>query len=261
MELFKIGFVTVRLVDLIDIGLVAFLLFRLYENIRGTLAIRIAGLIVVTLILWRVVDYLDFRLLKTILDRFLGLGAIALVVIFAPEIRKFLSALAKNTLIDRLVRQASARTESEVIYREVVSALKEIRATGNGALIVLVGDNPLNDIMDTGDRLDADISSRLIYTIFQKESPMHDGAMLLLNNKIAAVRCILPLSQSSRLDPELGMRHRAAMGIAEISDAMVIIVSEERRELSLAFKGKLSRNVDYADVDDAIKMHFQRVLS
>lgn len=260
MELFKVGFLSVRLVDLIDVSLAAFLLYRLYESLKGTLALRISGLIVAIIILWKVVGILEFRLLGEILDTFIGLGALALVVLFTPEIRKFLGGIAKNTLVDRLIRQVSTRSESEVVYREVVAALKEIRATGNGALIVLIGDNPMDDILETGDKLDADISSRLIYTIFQKESPMHDGAMMLKNNKIAAVRCILPLSQSSRLDPELGMRHRAGLGATESSDALVIIVSEERRELSLAFKGRLTRNVDYSDVDDAIKVHFQRVL-
>ena len=260
MELFNIGFVTVRLVDIIDISIVAFLFYKLYENLKGSLAIRVTSVALSIFLVWKVVDLLDFRLLGTILDEFLGLGAIAVVIIFAPEIRLFLSAISKNTLLDRLMRQVSAtKTETDKTYREIVEALKSIRATGNGALIVVVGANPLLEIQSTGDQLDANISSRLIYTIFRKESPLHDGAMIIHNGRISAVRCILPISKNTNLDPDLGLRHRSALGVSERSDALVIVVSEERRELSLARDGKLTRNVDYKEIDAAIEAHFEGV--
>lgn len=259
MELFNVGFVTVRLVDLLDITVVSVLFYKLYQNLRGRLAIRVISVVISIFILWKVVALLDFRLLGTILDEFLGLGAIAVVIIFAPEIRTFLSAISKNTLLDRIIRQVSVGTESDAAYREVVDALKSLRATGNGALIIFTGSDPLLDIQETGDRLDAIIAARLIYTIFQKESPLHDGAMILHDNKIAAVRCILPISKTSDLDPELGLRHRSALGISEISDSLAIVVSEERRELSLALHGDLRRNVDYQEIEEAIKAHYQRV--
>lgn len=261
MELFNVGFVTVRLVDVIDISIVAFLLYKLYENLRGSLAVRVTSLVISIFLIWKLVDLLNFRLLGTILDEFLGLGAIAVVIIFAPEIRRFLSVISKNTLIDRIMRQSSSRTEADTTYREVVEALKSLRATGNGALIAVVGSNPLSEIQESGDKLDANITSRLIFSIFQKESPLHDGAMILQNGRIAAVRCILPISKNPRIDPELGLRHRSALGVSEISDSLVIIVSEERRELSLAFEGKLTRNVDYHEVETAIDKHFQQLVS
>ncbi|MDW3645786.1 MAG: diadenylate cyclase [Bacteroidia bacterium] len=261
MELFEIGFVKVRLVDIIDISVVSYLFYKLYESLRGSLALRVISVIISIFLLWKLIDLLEFRLLGSILDPFLSLGAIAVVIIFAPQIRQFLSQISTNTLIDRITRPLSRRTEAlttEVI-QEVIESLKSIRATGNGALIVFVGNTPLDHIMDAGDQLDAIISSRLIYTIFQKESPLHDGAMLLEGNKIRSVRCILPISKSTTLDAELGLRHRSAVGLTEISDALVIVVSEERRELSLANGGKLVRSVDYQEIEDAVSRHYQRV--
>ncbi|MEM9986980.1 MAG: diadenylate cyclase CdaA, partial [Bacteroidota bacterium] len=253
MELFDIGFVTVRLVDILDISLVSLLIYNLYRNIRGRLALRIMSLVISVFLVWKLVDLLDFRLLGSILDEFLSLGAVALVIIFAPEIRSFLSAISKNTLFDRIARQVSSGSVSDETYREVVDALKSLRATGNGALIIFTGSDPLNEIQETGDRLNSTIAARLIYTIFQKESPLHDGAMILHNDRIAAVRCILPISKSMELDPELGLRHRSALGITEQSDTLAIVVSEERREVSLAYRGNLKRNVDYHEVEEAIK--------
>ncbi|MEM6262168.1 MAG: diadenylate cyclase CdaA [Bacteroidota bacterium] len=260
MELFKIGFVPVRLVDLLDVAVVTFLLYKLYEILRGSLALRVLSVVMVIFLMWRLVDLLGFVLLKSILDEFLGLGAVVLVIIFAPEIRKFLTAISKNTLFDRIIRQVSARVDSTIVYQEISDALKDLRADGDGALIVFTGANPLTEIQATGDQLNADISARLIFTIFQKASPLHDGAMIIAQNKIAAVRCILPISRDTRIPAELGMRHRAAIGLTEVSDAMVLVVSEERREISIAHNGKLSRNLDFTEVEEAIKQHFQQTI-
>jgi diadenylate cyclase len=261
MELFNIGFVSVRLVDIIDISVVAFLFYKLYDILKGSMAMRVMGVIFSIFLVWKLVDLLDFRLLKSILDEFLGLGAIAVVIIFAPEIRRFLTAISKNTIFDRILRQVSARTDSDLTYREVLESVKDLRLTGNGALIVLTGADSLNEIQDTGDRIDALISARLISSIFQKQSPLHDGAMILVNNKISSVRCILPISQNPDIPPQLGMRHRAGIGISEISDAMTIILSEETREVSLSFRGELRRNVDQTDLEQAVKNHLQHIFT
>lgn len=261
MELFKIGFITVRLVDIMDITIVSFLFYKLYEILRGSLAIRVIVAVISIFFLWKMVELLDFVLLKSILDEFLGLGAIALVIIFAPEIRRFLTAFSKNTLLDRILRQISAPSVGDVGYQQVIEALKDLRASGYGALIVWTGKDPLVEVLETGDQLNADISSRLIVSIFQKNSPLHDGAMVIASNKIASVRCILPISESPFLDAELGMRHRAAIGISEVSDALVLIVSEERRELSFAKGGHLTRNVDYGEVEQALEIHLGTVFN
>jgi len=261
MELFRIGFVIVRLVDLIDITIVAFLFYKLYEILKGSLALRGLSVLISIFFLWKIVELLDFVLLKSILDEFLGLGAVALVIIFAPEIRRFLTVISKNSFLDRLLRPVYSRTDIDDNSREVVGALKDLRASGYGALIVILGNDPLYEIRETGDKLNADISARLIVAIFQKHSPLHDGAMIMANSKIVSVRCILPISEKTDISPELGMRHRAAIGIAEVSDALVIIVSEERRELSLVSKGMLSRNVDYSEIEAAMQMHYRKIMN
>ncbi|MEM7372235.1 MAG: diadenylate cyclase CdaA [Bacteroidota bacterium] len=269
MELFEIGFVTITLIDILDISVVTFLFYKLYESLKGNLAIRVASAVISIFVTWKIVDLLGFRLLGSILDQFLGLGAIAIVVIFAPEIRRFLEIISKNTLLERLIRQVTVSNSAagheaedlEHTFHEVVEAMKSLRASGHGALIVITGKDPLREVRDSGDEVDAKVSARMIYTIFQKESPLHDGAMLMSNNRITSVRCILPISKRTNLDPELGLRHRSALGISEISDALVIVVSEERRELSMAQNGQLQRRVDYHEVDDAIREHFLRALS
>lgn len=261
MELFKLGFVSVRLVDIIDISVVTFLFYKLYDILKGSMALRVMGVIFSIFLMWKVVDLLDFRLLKSILDEFLGLGAIAVVIIFAPEIRRFLTAISKNTIFDRILRQVSTRTESDTAYREVVEAVKDLRVTGNGALIILTGADTLNEIQDTGERIDSNISARLISAIFQKQSPLHDGAIILVNNKISSVRCILPISQNPDIPAKLGMRHRAGIGISEVSDVMALILSEETREIALSVRGELRRNVDQTDLELALKNHLQRVLT
>jgi uncharacterized protein (TIGR00159 family) len=266
MKLFEIGFVTVTLVDILDISIVTFLFYKLYESLKGSMAIRITSAVISVFLVWKVVDLLGFRLLGSILDEFLSIGAIAVVVIFAPEIRRFFTSITKNTLLERILRQVSISPGSDpgdisALYKEVVESLKSLRATGHGALIVLAGKDSLVEVRESGDELDAKVSARLIYTIFVKESPLHDGAMILLNRRIAAVRCILPISRHPDLDPELGLRHRSGLGISEITDALVIIASEERRELSLAQQGELKRNVDYADIEEAIQHHYRTSLS
>ncbi len=260
MELFEIGFVSVRLVDIIDVSIVTFLLYKLYDTLKGSLALRVLWVVLFIFLIWKVVDLLDLVLLRLILDQFLGLGAVVLVIIFAPEIRQFLTGLTRNTLLDRLARQVTAKVESDEIFHEIETSLKDMRASGYGALIILTGSNPLQDIQETGDRLNADVSARLIFTIFQKQSPLHDGAMIIYHNKIVAVRCILPISKTP-MPAELGMRHRAAIGVTEISDAIAIIVSEERREISIAQAGKLHRDVDFHQVEQVIRTHYQEVVA
>ncbi|MEL6190765.1 MAG: diadenylate cyclase CdaA [Bacteroidota bacterium] len=262
MELFKIGFVSIRLADLIDVGITTVIIYNLYQIMRGTLAIRVISVLMSIFLMWKIVDLMDLRLLKSVLDQFFNIGAVAIVIIFAPEIRKYLSVISKNTIVDRIIRQVYTRSDQDdTAYREIISALKDLRATGNGALIVMMGNNSLTDIRESGEQIDANVNSRLIHSLFQKESPLHDGAMLIEHDKIIAVRCILPISDSQSIPSELGTRHRAALGVSETSDVLVIVLSEERREISLASQGKLRRNVEYQEVKQAIRSHHQIILN
>ncbi|MEM6766926.1 MAG: diadenylate cyclase CdaA [Bacteroidota bacterium] len=258
MELFKIGFVSVKLADLIDIGITTIIIYNLYQVMRGTLALRVLSVIMSIFLMWKIVDLMGLRLLKSVLDQFFNIGAVAIVIIFAPEIRKYLSVISKNTIVDRIIRQVYTRTDQDdTAYREIISALKDLRVTGDGALIVIMGNNSLPDIRESGEEIHANINSRLIHSLFQKESPLHDGAMLIDHDKIIAVRCILPISDSLSIPSDLGTRHMAALGVSEISDALVIVLSEERRQISLASQGKLRRNVEYQEVKEAIRSHYQ----
>lgn len=256
MELFKIGFLTVRLIDLIDVSVVTFLFYKLYELLKGSLALRIMFALVVVFVIWKLVDLLDMLLLKSILDQFIGVGAIALIVLFAPEIRRFLILIGKNTFISRAWEQIFTNAETTQSFDELIAGIEEINKAGLGALIVVTGEDPLDRITETGDPIGAEISERLLYSIFLKDGPLHDGAVVIHQNRIAAARCILPLSTKADLPPELGLRHRSGMGISENSDAMVIVVSEERQEVSLIKEGKLQRKVDPITMEAALKLHF-----
>lgn len=260
MELFKIGFVTIRLVDIIDISIVTFLFYKLYNLLRGSIAFRIVTAILAVFLFWKLVDLLDLVLLKSILDPFLGVGALALIVLFASEIRRFLVIFAKNTFLDRLLQQvkvfAPSSTGEEI--NEIVNSIEDIKKAGLGALVVLTDTDRLIRYQETGDKLDAQLSSRLLSSIFTTTSPLHDGAVIISDHRIAAARCILPVSQNQTLPAELGLRHRAALGLAEVSHALVIVVSEERQEISIAHEGQLFRNLDLISLESRIRDFYQQ---
>ena len=255
MELFKIGFFSVNLTDLVDIAIVSFLIYKLYDILKGSLAVRVMWVILAIVLLSKVVEALDLVLLDTILRQFAGLGAIGLVVIFAPEIRRFLLAMSKNTALDRFLGQVHGG--SEAMIQEISIAVKNMKTYSHGALIVLCGPNPLVEVRKSGEQLSARVSARLIQAIFHTNSALHDGAVIIYEGKIDAAGCILPLSQSTELPPDMGLRHRSALGMAERSDALVIIVSEERGEVSLAQRGKLRRNVTIPELIEALRSHYQ----
>ncbi|MEM0998759.1 MAG: diadenylate cyclase CdaA [Bacteroidota bacterium] len=257
MELFKIGFVTIRLVDIIDISVVTFLFYKLYELLRGSIAIRLLTALLSVFLFWKLVDLLDLVLLKSILDQFLGVGAIALIIIFAGEIRRFLLLLGKNTIIARAYQQIfTSANANDISFNGIVDAIDEIRREKLGALIVITGQNSLDAIKETGDRIGAKLSQRLLHSIFLKESPLHDGAVIIDRDEISAARCVLPLSSRSNIPAELGLRHRSALGISEQADALVIVVSEERNQISLVREGKLQRNVDLITLEGALREHY-----
>ena len=256
MELFKIGFLSVRLIDIIDISLVTFMFFRLYELLRGSLAIRILFALLSVFLLWKLVDVLGMVLLKSILDQFLGVGAIALIVIFAAEIRRFLVLLGRNSFIARAWGQMVNTQASNFSYHELVRAVEELERQGLGALIVVSGTESLERIKETGDPIGAGLAECLLISIFLKDSPLHDGAVVVDKNMVAAARCVLPLSTKQDLPPELGLRHRSALGMSENSDALIIIVSEERKEISIAKEGVLRRDIDPITLESALRRHF-----
>lgn len=254
-------FITIRFLDILDIFLVALLLYQLYRLIRGTLAFNIVIGLFSLYLLWLVVRALNMQLLGSIMGQFIGVGVLALIVVFHPEIRKFLVFIGTNYNLNRvfsLDKLFGASKEKSVTSQQIevlTEACFSLSKSKTGALIVVARNSLLTEQISTGERLNATISSSLLRTIFFKNTPLHDGAVIIKNNQIIAAGCILPLTQRD-LDKALGLRHRAAIGITENTDAVTIVVSEERGSVSFAVDGDLKRRVSRENLiellDDAL---------
>lgn len=225
--------------DVIEIGLVAFILYWLYQFIRGTIAVQIAvGLLAlfgVQIVVWA----LDMTVLTTVFSYFNQVFVLIVVVIFQPEIRRLLLVLGKNPIVRRLV----SRSDQSEIVAETVAAVKEMASSDTGALIAFQRTTGLRSYIETGEPLGADVSRDLLLTIFYGQNPLHDGAVIIGDRRIEAARCILPVSTSMKLSPQLGLRHRAAVGLTEQTDAFVVVVSEETGNISVSRDGALISNI------------------
>ena len=247
------GFLDITLVDIIDIFVVALIMFQVYRLTRGTNALRIVVGILIIYLLWIVTRVLNMELLSMILGQIIGVGVIALIIVFQQEIRRFLILLGTQytnrrvSFMARLFRPRGRKVK--VVGQEwidtVVGACADMAKTKTGALIVIARKVNLLPFIEQGERIDALISASLIKNIFFKNSPLHDGAMVIADDRIAAARCVLP-STEREVPLEFGMRHRAALGASEITDALVIVVSEERGTISIARKGHISRDISPA---------------
>lgn len=247
------GFLDITLVDIIDIFVVALIMFQVYRLTRGTNALRIVVGILIIYLLWIVTRVLNMELLSMILGQIIGVGVIALIIVFQQEIRRFLILLGTQytnrrvSFMARLFRPRGRKVK--VVGQEwidtVVGACADMAKTKTGALIVIARKVNLLPFIEQGERIDALISASLIKNIFFKNSPLHDGAMVIADDRIAAARCVLP-STEREVPMEFGMRHRAALGASEIIDALVIVVSEERGTISIARKGHISRDISPA---------------
>lgn len=240
MDFFSIG-----IIDIIDIILVALLMFQLYKLIKGTSAFSIFIGIFVFYLLWIVVKALNMELLSSILGQVIGVGVIALIVVFQQEIRRFLLYLGNRYFSKMSSRwgQSLINSDDAGYIDDIVTACENMSQLYTGALIVFARKNNLNMVQETGDLLKARVSSRLIETIFFKNSPMHDGAMVVVNGRIESARCVLPQTERVDLPAYLGMRHRAAIGISEVTDAIVVVVSEESGRISYIENGRLYANL------------------
>jgi len=264
MDLFHIGFLTIRLIDLIDISIVTFLLYKLYFLLRGGVAINIfMGLLIVFALYWICVKVLNMQLIGTLLGQFISVGFIALIIVFQQEVRRFLIVLGTNSIIAQnpITKQilpwnwqAAKRVTLDIAA--IVKASRQMAKDRTGAIIVLAKSSELKYYSNTGDIVDAEISQRLIESIFFKNSPMHDGAIIIVKNKIKAARCVLPVTENIDLPPHLGMRHRASLGITEHSDAIAIVVSEETGEISLAKEGQIKLNISPEELERSLIENF-----
>jgi len=257
MEIFHIGFLSIRLLDVLDILLVAFLLYKLYELLKGGVAMNIfIGLVSIYLLWWLCVKVLEMQLLGALLGQFIGVGVIALIIVFQQEVRRFLillgtnSFLAKNNFASSLFKwNFQFQKPDTTNITPIVKACGNMAKNKTGAIIVISRNTDLKFYATTGDIMDAEVSKRLIESIFFKNSPMHDGAIIISNNKIKAARCVLPVTENTELPAHYGMRHRAALGITEQSDAIAIIVSEETGAISFARDGELKSNLSPEELE------------
>ena len=253
----SLGFLQFTFVDLIDILLVAAVIFIIFRWIRGSSAMNIFIAIIILLVVRVLATALNMKMTSAMLGAILDVGALAIIIIFQPEIRRFLNNLGRtagnNTFIRRILRSSRVEGLGNEDLSGLVSAVEYMGAHKIGALIVIRRRDNLQSIISTGDSIDARISERLIENIFFKNSPLHDGAMVIGDNRIIAARCTLPITERLDLPASYGMRHRAAVGLSEQCDADVIVVSEETGNISYVQQSIITR----IDTINVLKLKLQ----
>lgn len=254
--LFRIGFLEVAWVDLIDIALVSILLYQVYKLIRGSIAVNIFLGILALYFVYLIVRAAQMELLTTILGQFMGVGVLAMIILFQPEIRKFLLVIGRGTEFrDNFLRNLASGKQvyhDDFDIHQVTEAVKTLKASRTGALIVFSRDTELRFYIQTGDALDAEVTKGLLISIFNKNSPLHDGAVIIYKGRIKAARCVLPVSENDHLPANYGLRHRSAIGMSESTDTLVVAISEETGRLILARNGKYIRGLKLKQVERKI---------
>ena len=234
---------TIGVADAIDILIVAFLIFQLLRLIRKTNTSRVAkGILLLVLLLW-ISEVLKLTMINFLLTRAMELGLLSLVIIFQPELRRLLEKVGSSRRLSSFFGGEIPALNIESAITQTVLACADMSAAKSGALIIFVRDNQLADPISTGTLLDASVTSELLKNLFFKNSPLHDGAVIVKDGRIAAAGCMLPMSGNMNLSKDLGMRHRAGIGMSEQSDAVVVIVSEETGSISVAVDGMLKRHL------------------
>ena len=249
MELFKIGFITIKLVDIIDILIISYVFYKLYKLMRGTIAFQIFIALLLIIGFSLLAQMLNMQVMSWLLGKLTDIWVIAFIILFQPEIRRILLLIGRTRLARLFLKIDLNENVSEV-----VEACLDFQNRGWGALIVITRTTGLQNIIETGERIDAKINKELLVSIFYPKSPLHDGAVVINNNKIEAARCLLPLSETQLLsNRSIGTRHRAGLGISEQSDAIAIIVSEENSAISIAENGRLHVCQNSDDLKERLK--------
>jgi diadenylate cyclase len=250
MTIFSIGFLTFRVIDLIDVLLVAAIFYQALVLVKGTRSTQILFGAVVVIVASFLAFWFPFSGLQWLFRNLATVGFVLLVVVFQPELRAMLAQLGQSRWFRRIVREQEQHAADQITRAAV--RLAELRY---GGLIVIEQGVGLRAVVETGKELDADLSSELLITLFTPYTPLHDGAVIVRREKIVAGACTLPLSQNAAYTRSFGMRHKAALGITEESDAVVVVISEETGEVSVAFEGKLERNIEKFALRDEITKH------
>ncbi|MCB0819938.1 MAG: diadenylate cyclase CdaA [Bacteroidetes bacterium] len=258
--MFPLIFIHLRWLDFIDILIVAILLYQLYHLVKGTIAINIFFGILAFYLIWLFVKALNMQLLATILGQFIGVGVIALIIVFQQELRRFLLMLGSRGLFSREnLRPFTSFRRSAYAglnYESVVTACQRMALNHTGALIVLTRKSDLKYYVNTGERIDSEVTPSILESIFFKNNPLHDGAVIISDNRIKAVKCVLPLTENTVFPFRLGLRHRAAVGITEQSDAIALIVSEQSGEIAIARNGALKTSVTPKQLNEILAEEF-----
>lgn len=254
---YTMGFVPFTFIDFIDIILVAAIMFWIYRATRGTNAPYIISGIIMIYLMWVVVRTLNMELLSNILGQFVSVGVIALIIVFQPEIRRFLQMIGMRQKRFNFIARIFNRNDntSVTIIAPIVQACWEMSAHKTGALIVIGRQSDLRLITEGGIAIDAKISTPLLENIFFKNAPLHDGAVVIEGDRIVAAKCILPVTQSD-VPKSYGTRHRAAIGMSEISDAIILVVSEETGGISIAHGGTIHRDIAPDQLANLLQRHF-----
>ncbi|RPI17572.1 MAG: TIGR00159 family protein [Ignavibacteriae bacterium] len=244
MELFKIGFITVSLIDVIDILIVCYIFYKLYIVMRGTIASQIFVGLILIIIISLVAQTFSMKSLGWIFSRLTDIWVIAFIILFQPEIRRILLVIGRTRIARFFFKISSGET-----INEVIEAVKELKQRNLGALIVISRGGGLTSFIETGETLQAKVNKELLISIFNTRSPLHDGAVIIQNNIIEAARCILPLSPAEKImNRKLGTRHRAGLGMSEQVNALIIILSEETGDISIAQDGNMKTCNDYEEL-------------
>lgn len=250
------GFIPFGFIDFIDIFVVALIMYYIYKIARGTPAPSILSGILLIYIVWMIVDALQMQMLRAIMGHIIGVGVIALIVVFQPEIRRFLQVIGtrslrkRNSFWGRLFFKGQQSTDLEYVT-PLARACVDMSASKTGALILIQQHVSLDAFAETGIPVDAQITSPLIKNLFFKNSPLHDGAVIIKDSRIWAAKCVLPSTQSS-VPVSFGMRHRAALGASEVTDAIVVVVSEETGSISVAQTGQIKIGIPPAQLKDEL---------
>jgi len=251
-------FIEFSLLDVLDILLVALLLYYIYKLLKGTVAINIVIGIAIIFVIWKITEALKMEMLSGILGTLLGGGVVALIIVFQQEIRKFLLMIGTTNFTNKrsflkqlkfLQTEISSEIDSEVI----LDACKNLSKTKTGALIVIERTNALDFLINTGDNMNAQVNEAILESVFYKNSPLHDGALIIRDNFIVATRVVLPISDSTRIPARFGLRHRAAIGVSEKTDAVCLLVSEETGEISYIKDGGFELYADFNELNEKLK--------
>lgn len=239
MTLFNLGYLPVRIIDILDVVIVAFLFYKIYIFMRGTFASRMFLGLFAILLVGFIAQAFEMSGVNWLIDSIKTVWVIAFVIVFQPELRRLLLYLGQNPFISRFVAP-----ENIEYIENTIDACLDLSEKNFGALIVFGRKAGLRSIIETGVEIQSIVSKELLLSIFNPRSPLHDGAVIIRNDIIVAAKCLLPLSQNTKIDPALGTRHRAGIGLSEQSDALVVIVSEETGKISVAEEGVLTRGLN-----------------